>query len=68
MLAYCDYIADVIQKALKKASTEPEDIILFVDKIKMDLHPEKGYFLSTKKTIRVVDTGEKAYRVTVEEI
>jgi hypothetical protein len=33
----------------------------------MDLHPEEGYFMSTKKTIEVEDINGKVYLVTVEE-
>jgi len=68
MLAYCDYIADVCQKALRKATAAEEDIILHVSDVKYDLHPKEGYLLSTKKSISVIDTGEKVYRVTIEEV
>lgn len=66
MLAYCDKIADVIRKALLKY--EPDDIVAQVGPIKMDLHPKLGYFMSTKKTITVLDFNGKEYRVTVEEV
>lgn len=66
MLAYCDKIADVIRKALLKY--EPDDIVAQVGPINMDLHPEHGYFMSTKKTITVLDFNGKQYRVTVEEV
>ena len=66
MLAYCDKIADTIRKSL--LGYDPDGIIGLVDPVKMDLHPEKGYFLSTKKTIELCDMNAKRYRITVEEI
>ena len=64
-LAYCDKIADTIQKALKQPDTD--GIITAVGKIQWDLHPVGGYFVSPKKTIIVHDMNGKAYSVTVEE-
>jgi hypothetical protein len=66
MLAYCDKIADQIRKSLLKY--DPDNIIGLVDAVKMDLHPTKGYFVSTKKTIKVSDMNGKFYLVTVEEL
>ena len=66
MLAYCDKIADVVRKALLKY--DPDGIIGLIDPIKMDLHPVKGYMLSTKKTIDMCDMNGKKYRITVEEV
>ena len=48
-LKYCDYIADVIKKSL----CADEGLVSEVGHIQMDLHPEEGYFVSTKKTIPV---------------
>jgi len=64
-LAYCDKIADTIQKALK----QPDDdgIIAAVGKIEWDLHPTEGYFLSPKKSMIVHDMNGKAYSVVIEE-
>ena len=68
MLAYCDYIAKVINDSLKKdAATEFRSLIGDVGKTQWDCGPN-GEFLSTKKTISVVDKNGKCYRVTVEEI
>lgn len=64
MVAYCDYIADCISNVMK----EEDQLIDYVGPIKMDLHSEYGYMLSTKKTIDVVDSCGKQYRVTVEEL
>ena len=64
--AYCDYIADRIQRALR--ACKPDPIIEEVGRIQSDLHPVRGYFISTKKTIEVVGRNGINYRVTVEEI
>lgn len=68
MLAYCDYIAKVINESLKKDSLMVG--VSYVDsvgKVNWDLGP-KGEFLSTKKTMSVIDVSGKSYRVTVEEV
>ena len=67
MIAYCDYIADRIKRGLTADSTTVGTLIGNVGKINYDLTKE-GAFNSTKKTISVVDTNGKMYRVTVEEI
>ncbi len=68
MLAYCDYIAKVISESMKKDSTNNRmSYIDNVGKIQWDLG-EKGEFLSTKKTMSVVDRNGKCYSVTVEEV
>jgi len=65
MLAYCDYIAHVISTAFR--NDKPENMIESVGSIEMDLHPTEGWFVSTKKTISMVDKNGKRYRVTIEE-
>ena len=65
MLVYCDKIADVVRKALLKY--DPDGIVGLVGQIKMDLHPTEGYFVSTKKTMKVTDRNGKLYLITVEE-
>jgi len=59
-LVYCDRIADSIQKTINNMdgfeATHPQ----------LDLHPIKGYFLSTKKTISATD-GIHKYKITIEE-
>lgn len=67
MLAYCDYIADRISKALFEDASSKSSYVSLVTTPKMDLHPELGYLVSTKKTIVVIDTNGKSYNVTVEE-
>lgn len=63
-LAYCDYIANCIfQNAIPDNS-----YIDSMESPRYDLHPTEGYFVSTKKTIQMVDNNGKKYRVTVEEI
>jgi hypothetical protein len=66
-LAYCDFIADRIKKALKREIGAPFSHISQVGAIQSDLDPEGGWFVSPKKTIIVHDTNGKAYSVTVEE-
>lgn len=66
-LAYCDYIADRIQKTLSREVGDNDTLISNVGKVQMDLHPTEGWFQSTKKVIQVTDTNGKSYVVTVEE-
>lgn len=68
MLAYCDYIAKVISEAMRKDTDKYNSYIDNVGKTRWDLDEKTGAFLSTKKTISVIDKNGKAYRVTVEEI
>lgn len=69
MLAYCDYIAETIRSALREDAWHVEGTYIDrVEPVKMDLHPEKGYFQSTKKTMEVYDINNKKYRVIVEEL
>jgi len=67
MLAYCDYIAKVISEAMKKDADKYSSYIDNVGKTQWDLDPQ-GKFLSTRKTMSVIDRNGKAYRVTVEEV
>jgi hypothetical protein len=67
MLAYCDYIAKVISEAMKKDADKYSSYIDNVGKTQWDLG-EKGEFLSTRKTMTVVDRNGKCYRVTIEEV
>jgi len=67
MLAYCDYIAKVISEAMKKDADKYSSYIDNVGKTQWDLYPQ-GKFLSTRKTMSVIDRNGKAYRVTVEEV
>lgn len=66
MLAYCDYIADEINVLFW--SQQSEAIITKVGNVEYDLHPEQGWMMSTKKTMKLTDMNGKMYRVTVEEI
>jgi hypothetical protein len=67
MLAYCDYIAKVISDSLKQDATKMRTYVDSVGKTMWDLGTN-GEFLSTKKTMTVVDKNGKHYRVTVEEV
>ena len=64
--AYCDKIAASIKEALN--ASDPDGIIMGCGKVRLDLHPEDGYLISTKKTLTVVDKNGKLYEVTVKEI
>ena len=64
-IAYCDYIANLIQGNLK--SNDSEKILSSVSKTQYDL-TSSGAFASTKKTIMVEDRNGKQYRITVEEV
>jgi hypothetical protein len=68
MLAYCDYIAEVVRKGLVENTAAPTSLVKDVGSIEMDLHPTEGYFVSTKKTLKVIDINGKKYKVTVEEV
>mgnify|MGYP000609998387 CR=1 FL=1 len=58
-LAYCDYIADRIQKLLDREIGDNETLISNVGNVQMDLHPTEGWFQSTKKVIQVTDTKQE---------
>lgn len=65
ILAYCDYIAHIIQKNLKRNDTE--GFVDSVGKVNFDLDPD-GSYRSTKKTISIVDKHGTAYLITIEEV
>lgn len=68
MIAYCDYIAKVVNESLKKDSVMVGlSYVDSVGKVNYDLG-NNGEFLSTKKTMSVIDRNGKSYRVTVEEV
>lgn len=67
MLAYCDYMAKVINDSLKKDAQVYGSFVDSVGKIHWDLG-SKGEFLSTRKVMNVIDRNGKAYRVIVEEV
>ena len=70
-LAYCDKIADVINKALKREIDAParvnDNLLREAGPIKSDLDPVGGWFVSPKKIIQVWDCNGKAYAITIEE-
>lgn len=67
-MAYCDYIADVVQRSLyKDASENTYSKLGGVGKVKLDLDPTMGNFKSTKKSVEVFDCHGKKYLVTIEE-
>lgn len=68
MLEYCDYIADKIKLSLREDTHREASLLSYIDKVNWDLHPEGGYMVSTKKTIKMQDKFGKWYKVTVESI
>lgn len=67
-LKYCDYIADRVKTLLTNDVRDNcYSHIDNVGRVKMDLHPEGGYFVSTKKTLEVIDKNGTKYKVTIEE-
>lgn len=68
MLAYCDFVADRVQKGLVNVMNDALQPVRLteVSKVSWDLGPQ-GEFASTKKTLFVADQNGKRYRVTVEE-
>ena len=66
-LAYCDYIADRIQRSLADELEDYHTLIAQIGRVELDLHPTEGYFQSTRKLIKVWDTNGKAYTITIEE-
>jgi hypothetical protein len=65
ILAYCDYLAHVISKNLKK--NDQDGLIDSIGKVQFDLNPD-GSYRSTKKTISVMDKHGTAYTITIEEV
>ena len=65
MLDYCDYIANTISKSIVSDSTNDSTYILDSTNPKMDLNGE-GHYLSSKRTIKVLDTYGQTYKVTIE--
>jgi hypothetical protein len=66
-LAYCDYIAHLIQMNLKNEDTKDKNMLSSVGRVNFDL-AEEGFLASTKKTIFIEDRNDKKYRITVEEM
>ena len=64
MVAYCDYIAHLVQQGLRKDS---ESLLKEVSPTKLHLG-ENGEFLSPAKTVMITDRYGKQYRVCVEEV
>jgi hypothetical protein len=65
ILAYCDYLAHIIGKNLKK--NDQDGLIDSIGKVQFDLNPD-GSYRSTKKTISVMDKHGTAYTITIEEV
>lgn len=69
MIAYCDFIADRIQKGLINTMNDSLEPVRLKEVGKVEYHlNSNGGFMSTKKTIYLWDAYGKEYRVTVEEV
>jgi hypothetical protein len=66
-LVYCDYISALINEKLKGDVGSIGTVIKEVGPTKLDLHPTEGWFVSTKKTMSVIDKNGRKYKVTIEE-
>ena len=66
-LVYNDFIADRIKKALVNEAAIEDNIVHDVKGPHLDLHPEEGWLVSFKRTIKVMDLNGKTYKITVEE-
>lgn len=66
MMAYCDYIAELISKEMKSEDDKYMRLLSSVSRPLYDLGPQ-GQFQSTKKVINVEDRYGKKYTITVEE-
>lgn len=64
-IAYCDYIAHLINASVK--ALDDQDLIYSIGKPQYDVTPE-GAFASTKKTLLCTDMNGKQYKITVEEV
>lgn len=65
LLAYCDYIANLISVELK--TLDKERLIEKVGRVEYDYGID-GEFCSTMKTIDVQDRFGKQYRITIQEL
>ncbi len=70
-LAYCDLIANIVYNKLNGHSGEGISLLeknkFKSDKPILDLHPEEGYMISTKRTLMVTDPRGTTYKITIEE-
>ena len=66
MMAYCDYIAELISKEMKSEDDKYMRLLSSISRPLYDLGPQ-GQFQSTKKVINVEDRYGKKYTITVEE-
>lgn len=64
-IAYCDYIAHIIRENIMH--NDKQKMLDEVGRIQYHLDDD-GAFVSTMKTIDVMDMQGKAYRITVQEL
>jgi len=66
-MIYCDYIAKKISDSLIEDLSRKNTRLHDVMDTKLDLDPDAGFLVSTKKTIKVMDEFGNTYKVTIEE-
>jgi hypothetical protein len=57
-----------VKTLLDREISDNDTMMKATGPVNMDLHPTKGYFMSTKKTMGVTDINGKNYMITIEEI
>ena len=62
---FCDRIMHVISKTFK---SDPYGCKFEQDRIRMDLHPTEGYYLSSTKFLTITDIDGQQYKITVEAL
>ncbi len=65
-LEYTDLLSSFISNLIRGKITTPAGLSFFGAKTKLDLHPEDGYMLSTKKFITCRDNRGNKYKITLE--
>jgi len=63
---YNDFISDRIKNALVTSSVD-DNIIHDVSGPHLDLDPDKGFLVSLKRTIKVMDENGNTYKITIEQ-
>jgi len=62
---YCDLLAGIFISGIKRRSKDL-NIVFSNAQTKLDLHPEKGYMLSSTKFVTMKDNAGNQYKVTIE--
>lgn len=67
LFAFCDYIAHVINQAINQDAQQPDSYLSGASGIIFDADDD-GRYLSTKKSMIVMDRNGKLYEVIVREV